>query len=498
MEYFINCNSSTLAPYTTPLDEVRAAHLYRRLGFSASVQTINDAVGQSAGALVDNLVNQALAAPTIPAPEWADWNDANYPADDDLARQMRNGQIEDFTTAYGNALVENELLDRMSFFWSNHFVTQLETYNCPGFLYYYINCLQRNALRNFKTLTSEVGLTSAMLYYLDGVRNRGDNPNENYARELYELFTLGEGNNYTEEDIIETSKALSGYTERGEEGCTAVTFDPTEFNTENKTIFGQTGNWDYDDVIDILFNQRPDEIGWFICKKLYEFFVHPDSTSDDGGIAPQIIDGLAQTFISSGFEIAPVLRQLFKSQHFFDETAIGVIIKSPADLYFNLLKETGFTYDDMTIINMIDSCALIGQRFFQPPEVEGWQRDRTWINTNFIIGRWLTVEFYLQRFYQNNPEQFRDLGLELSGNVGLTSNNPDEVAKPIIEKFVPKGLLTEADYQRAYLAFRSDVDVNYYEGGTTPSWTLLGWETGPSQVYLLLRHLSREPEFQLK
>ncbi|MDF0717643.1 DUF1800 domain-containing protein [Muricauda sp. 334s03] len=498
MEYFINCNSSTLAPYTTPLDEVRAAHLYRRLGFSASVQTINAAVGQTADNLVDNLINQALAAPTIPAPEWADWNDADYPADDDLARQLRMAHIEDFTATYGNAIVDNELLDRMSFFWSNHFVTQLDTYNCPGFLYYYINCLQRNALGNFKTFTSEIGLTSAMLYYLDGVRNRGDNPNENYARELYELFTLGEGNNYTEEDIIETSKAISGYTERGEEGCTHVTFDPTEFNTENKTIFGQTGNWGYDDVIDILFSERSDEIGWFICKKLYEFFVHPDSTSEDGGIAPQIIDAMAQTFISNGFEIAPVLRQLFKSQHFFDETAIGVIIKSPADLYFNLLKETGFTYDDGTILNMIDSCALIGQEFFQPPEVEGWQRNRTWINTNFIIGRWLTVEFYLQRFYEDNPEQFRDLGLELSGNAGLTSNNPDEVARPIIEKFVPKGLLTDADYERAYLAFRSDVDVNYYEGGNTPSWTLLGWETGPSQVYLLLRHLSREPEFQLK
>ena len=498
MEYFINCNSSTLAPYTTPLDEVRAAHLYRRLGFSASAQTISNAVGQTAGALVDNLVDQALAAPTIPAPEWADWNDTNYPADDDLARQMRRAQIEDFTATYGNAIVDNELLDRMSFFWSNHFVTQLSTYNCPGFLYYYINCLQRNALGNFKTFTSEIGLTSAMLYYLDGVRNRGDNPNENYARELYELFTLGDGNNYTEEDIIQTAAAISGYTERGEEGCSQVTFDPTEFNTDNKTIFGQTGNWGYDDVIDILFDQRPDEIGWFICKKLYEYFVHPDSTNDDGGIAPQIIDGLAQTFISSGFEIAPVLRQLFKSQHFFDETAIGVIIKSPADLYFNLLKETGFTYDDITILNMIDSCALIGQEFFQPPEVEGWQRNRTWINTNFIIGRWLTAEFYLQRFYEDNPEQFRDLGLELSGNAGLTSNNPDEVAKPIIEKFVPKGLLTDADYERAYLAFRSDVDVNYYEGGTTPSWTLLAWETGPSQVYLLLRHLSREPEFQLK
>ncbi|MEC8832443.1 MAG: DUF1800 family protein, partial [Bacteroidota bacterium] len=123
MEYFINCNSSTLAPYTTPLDELRAAHLYRRLGFSASVQTINAAVGQTAGTLIDNLVDQALATPASPAPEWADWNNANYPEDDDLARQLRRAHIEDFTTAYGNALVNNELHERMSFFWSNHFVT---------------------------------------------------------------------------------------------------------------------------------------------------------------------------------------------------------------------------------------------------------------------------------------------------------------------------------------------------------------------------------------
>lgn len=504
MEYFINCNSSTLAPYTTPLDEVRAAHLYRRLGFSASVQTINAAVGQTAGNLIDNLVDQALATPAIPAPEWADWNNANYPEDDDLARQLRRAQIEDFTAAYGNALVNNELHDRMSFFWSNHFVTQLGIYNCPGFLYYYINCLQRNALGNFKTFTSEIGLTSAMLYYLDGVRNRGNNPNENYARELYELFTMGEGNNYTEEDIIETSKALSGYTERGEEGCTQVTFDPTEFNTDNKTIFGQTGNWGYDDVIDILFNERPNEIGWFICKKLYEFFVHPDSTGDEGnGIAPQIIDGMAQTFISSGFEIAPVLRQLFKSQHFFDETAIGVIIKSPADLYFNFLKESGFSYDDGTIINMMDSCSLIGQRFFEPPEVEGWQRDRTWINTNFIIGRWLTMEVFLERFFQNNPEEFRNLAVAAVGPANSNTSNPEIVVRALVNKFTPKGLLTEVDFERAMDAFKID-DVpeeyyspDYYPGGTSQWMLQISAET-PTQVYILLRHLSREPEFQLK
>ena len=115
MEYFINCNSSTLAPYATPLDELRAAHLYRRLGFSASVQTINAAVGQSADALVDNLVDQALAAPVIPAPLWADWNNDDYPADDDLARQLRRAQQEEFETAYGNALLDNNLRDRLKF-----------------------------------------------------------------------------------------------------------------------------------------------------------------------------------------------------------------------------------------------------------------------------------------------------------------------------------------------------------------------------------------------
>ncbi|WP_422349904.1 DUF1800 domain-containing protein [Flagellimonas sp.] len=497
MEYFINCNSSTLALYTTPLDELRAAHLYRRLGFSASVQTINAAVGQTADTLVDTLVDQALATPPIAPPTWADWTNADYPADDDLAGQMRRAQREEFATAYGNAMLDNNLRDRLSFFWHNHFVTEIDVYNCNSFLYYYIENLQRNALGNFRTFVSEIGLTSAMLYYLDGVRNRGNNPNENYARELYELFTLGEGNNYTEEDIIETSKAISGYTNDGEEGCTQVTFDPADFNTENKTIFGQTGNWNYDDVINILFTERSNEIAWFICKKLYEFFVHPDS-DDDAGNAQAIINGMAATFTANNFEIAPVLRQLFKSQHFFDEDAIGVIIKSPFDLYMHLVKETGFAYDDSTVINIVDAAGLIGQTMFDPFDVAGWQRDRQWINTNFIIGRWLTTEVFLERFFQDNPEQFRDFALALTGNDGLTSNNPDVIARPIIDKLLPKGLLTDAEYEKAYIAFRSDVDETYYEGGATPTWTLAVWPTAPSQVYLLLRHLSREPEFQLK
>ncbi len=497
MEYFINCNTSTLAPHNVPLDQLRASHLYRRLGFSASVDTINQAVGQNAGTLVDSLVDQAINMPPLAAPTWADWTNANYPEDDDARRQVRNQQQSEFRLDYANGMLNNNLRDRLSFFWSNHFVTELDVYDCNSFLYYYINCLQRNAIGNFRDFTSEIGLTSAMLYYLDGVFNNGNNPNENYARELYELFTLGEGNGYTEEDVIETARALTGYVERGEVGCTQVMFRADRHDAGTKTILGQTGNWGYDDVITILFQQRPNEIAEFICRKLYEFFVHPDSR-DEANNAQVIIDGMAATFLANDFEIAPVLRQLFKSQHFFDDEAIGVIIKSPIDFYFNTLKETSFAYTDTTVSEMLNYSRLLSQELFDPIDVAGWQRDRSWINTNFIIGRWLTIESMLEAFYQADNEQFRSLGLSISGNTGLTSNNPDEVSRLIIDFILPKGLLNDGEYQKAYDIFRSDVEDVYYEGGNQVSWTLATWQAAPFQVYLLLQYLARQPEFQLK
>ena len=495
MEYFINCNTSTLAPYTVPLDQARALHLYRRLGFSASVETIQQAVGQNAGTLVDALVDEALNMPLLPAPAWADWTNANYPEDNDARRQLRNEQRGQFRLDYANGLLKNNLRDRLSFFWSNHFVTEVDVYDCNSFLYYYINCLQRNSLGNFKTFVSEIGLTSAMLYYLDGVFNNGNNPNENYARELYELFTLGEGQGYTEEDVIETARALTGYVERGEEGCTQVTYRADRHDEGTKTILGQTGNWGYDDVIDILFNERANQIAFFISKKLYKFFVHPDALATE---AEAILNGMAATMIANDFEIAPVLRQLFKSQHFFDDEAIGVIIKSPFDLYFNTLNETDFAYTDTNISEMVNYSRLLSQELFEPFDVAGWQRDRQWINNNFIIGRWLTMESIFEVFYQQDNEQFRRLGLSIAGPVGLTTYNPDDVARLIIDFILPKGLLDEGEYAKAFAIFRSDVEEVYFEGGNQESWTLFGWPQAPFQVYLLLQYLARQPEYQLK
>ena len=502
MEFFINCNTSSLAPYTTPLDGQRAQHLYRRLGFSASVQTINQATGQTAGNLVDSLILEAQNMPPLAAPTWADWNNSNYPEDDDQRGQLMRSQQEEFKLAYTNSLLDNNLRDRLSFFWSNHFVTELDVYNCNSFLYHYINCLQRNAIGNFKTFVSEIGLTSAMLYYLDGVYNNGNNPNENYARELYELFTLGEGNGYTEQDIIETAKALSGYVERGELGCEQVVFDASKFNSESKTIFGRTGNWGYNDVIDILFEERANEIGYFICKKLYEFFVHPDAT-DEANNAKTIIDGLTATFISSDFDLTPVLRQLFKSQHFFDDEAIGVIIKSPFDLYLNITKETGFEYDNTTIGSAINYSGMLGQDLFDPFDVAGWQRNRDWINTNFMIGRWLTMEAIVDGFYQDKPEQFRTFAMDAVGPANSNTSNPEIVVRAIVDKITPKGLFTQQDFDNAMSAFKiEDVPEDYYGPDYIPGgqslWILSVSQEVPSQVHLLIRHLTRQPEFQLK
>ncbi len=497
MEYFINCNTSTLAPHTAPLTRQQVQHLYRRLGFSASVQTVQAGTGQNAGNLVDSLIAQAIGQPPLAAPGWANWNNSNYPANDDAASALRNQQREELGIAYVNAMLAGNLKDRLSFFWSNHFVTELRVYECNPFLYQYINCLQRNALGNFKTFVSEIGLTNAMLYYLDGVYNNGDNPNENYGRELYELFTLGEGSGYTETDIIETARALSGYVERGELGCETVTFRADRHDAGSKTILGQTGNWGYDDVINILFAQRAAQIAEFICRKLYEFFVHPDS-KDDAGNAQNIINGMAATFVANNFEIAPVLSQLFKSQHFFDDDAIGVIIKSPFDFYFNVLKETDFAYDDTTVSSFIGYSGLLSQELFNPVDVAGWQRDRSWINTNFMIGRWLTIESIMTDFYTANDEQFRAFGMAVTGSDGLTSNNPDSIARQIVDFILPKGLLDEGEYQKAFDTFRYDIDPEYYEGGSQESWTLAIWPQAAQQMYLLMQFIARQPEFQLK
>lgn len=476
------CELDGIAVYTPtpakPWNLERVKHLYRRMGFGVNLADQQAALAMDPATLVDVLVDQAVNLAPTAAPAWGDWAISDYTN----VNTQGPEQILSWYSQFVTDMINNGLRDKLTLFWSNHFVTELDVYQCPSYMYQYYNLLQTHALGNFKDFVHAIGTSNAMIVYLNSYENTSVSPNENYARELYELFTLGEDNGYTQTDIVETAKALTGYN-GFTEFCAPITFNSQFHSTDNKTIFGQTGNWGYDDVINILFEQRETQVAQFICSKIYKYFVSPvvDQT---------IIDELAATFISSNYEIAPVLRQLFKSEHFFDEDVIGVKIKSPMEMMVTFINESGFGYDQTVLDGTYYYGGLLGQELFNPIDVAGWQGNHEWINTSTITGRWLIIDYFCQYAYQQDAEQFRQFAIDL---VGGPSNDADLVAQSIIDHFLPRGLQTQAEYDQAIAVFKDVYPSNYYTFGL--------WNTGVEfahyQVLLLLLHISHLPEFQL-
>lgn len=485
METITSCNTATLAGYTptgdNPWDMAKAKHLYRRLGYGAIDATINLALAGTPQSAVDTLMNEAINMPNTPAPEWGYWSFNDY-AD---YNEMTNEQRGIWYRQAAKDIQTKGLKGRLTFFWLNHFVTQLESYNHPPYMFQYWDALQTHCLGNFKTFIREIGLNPAMLLMLNGFENTNNNPNENYARELYELFSLGENNGYTQQDIEETSRALTGYNHWDDYGG-AIYFDESTFDNSLKTILGLTGNWGYDDVIDILFEQRGDAIATFICEKLYKYFVSPV-------VNETVISSLKATFIATDWEIAPVLNSLFRSEHFFDVNANGHLIKSPYDLTATYINELNMTYesteeDHLNFIVYIND--MLGQDLFQPIDVGGWQRDQDWINTSTLTGRWLGMEYLTWPFWDYDRDQFRQFAINLTGN----SNDPEFITRTIVDYFISKQLYTASEYDIAIDIFKWEVPQGYYDDG---SWNL-SWENTDYQVLLLIHHIFRMPEFQLK
>lgn len=482
-----SCNTSGLSLYTpssnNPWDISKVKHVYRRLGYGASQNRLNLALIMSPSQVIDNLVDSAYNLPLTPAPFWSDYTIFDFNDFDSENRQY----FRDWKLTTGKNILSEDLRGRMAMFWFNHFVAEVDVYGYTPFLYKYYNIIERNTLGNFKELLKEIGLSAAMLLYLNGFDNTNLSPNENYGRELYELFTLGEGNGYTQQDIIETAKALTGYNHQDVYGG-EIYFDSSTFVDEDKTIFGQTGNWNYDDVIDILFEQKSESIAFYICKKLYRYFVSPELGAY---VEDSVIRPLATTFIDNDFEIVPVLKQLFKSEHFFDEKAIGVIIKSPLDLILQFANETEFPVSNTLMQSFTYQAGLLGQKLFDPPNVAGWQGDEDWISNATLIGRWELLKFYLSRLLDSiHVNLFVPLARELSND----SRDPAYITRVVIDYLNPKPLFTESDYNIATDIFKWEVPQNYYDEGL---WDL-DWEEAPFQIYLLLVHIATIPEFQLR
>ena len=270
------------------------------------------------------------------------------------------------------------LEEKMTLFWHGHFATGYRTIEDSYHMFQQNQLFRSHAVGNFADLVLRILRNPAMLKYLDNDESRKGRPNENLARELMELFVLGEGHGYTEDDIKEGARALTGFTFVDDE----FQFAPNNHDGESKTILGQTGNWDGDDFARIILSRR--ETSEFLCGKLYRFFVN-DSPGMPDAKCKSFASALAAELRKQQYELKPVLRLVFRSQHFYDAANRGSTIKSPTQLIVQTIRELGTPPRELATLNAAGD--LMGQSLFMPPNVKGWDGGQSWINTSTYFVR---------------------------------------------------------------------------------------------------------------
>ena len=473
--------ASGLAAYSPsqdwPWDERAARHVFTRLGFGAAPDQIKAALTRDPVELIHELIDQAIEAPGFEAPVWASWSVSDY---NDFQMELQN-QLLEFALRVIDDMLEHPLKAKMNLFWHNYFVTRYDQYICPSWLFDYYKELERHSFGNFETFVREIGVRPAMLVFLNGVQNTRFNPNENYARELFELFTLGRDQGYTQSDIVSAARALTGWN-GFTELCAPITFRPQLHDPGQKTIFGRTGPWNYDSLHTLLFDERRELIANYICRKLYLHFVSPE-------VDESFVHSLAQVLIDNQFELEPIYRLLFSSERFFDPLIMDTCIKSPFEYYLgyvNMLKaELNTPFKTLLLFQS----AELGQFLFNPPTVAGWPGNRSWINTSLLSQRWLSLDAFAYQILSVRPDKYKDLVLNLTAS----TDDPYRITKDIIHGFIPGGLQSEFEYEQLTQVFKWEVPENYFEDG---SWNIY-WDTMPFQTISLIQQIIRLPEFQL-
>lgn len=488
-----SCINGSLAQYvpTTnqPWNAERVAHLYNRMGFGATFNEQESGLLKSPSALVDSLIDEAIAkinsvasAQFLPV-----WQDYTQQGNDyyDFTEQI-NLHRQELQTNWIKQMIEQNFRAKLSLFWHNHFVTKFGDYKCSSYLYKYYRLLMDSGLGNFRDFVKNIGKSGAMLMFLNGAENEKSDPNENYARELLELFTLGEGNGYTENDIVEAARALTGW-RASFFLCEVPYFDATLHDDGMKTIFGQTDNYDHDSLVDLIFDVRGNEVAHYICRKLYRYFVY--DIPDEG-----IVSQLAQIFVDNDFEFIPVFKALFKSQHFFDDNAINVRIKSPLECFVTMIRKLDMEYNnDVFLEKIFGACRDLGQHLFNPPDVSGWREHRAWITEETMTKRWNALCRYLIEFML--PGTADNMVFLLRDVVGY-SNDVNQVVPRFIDYVLGKPLFYAPDYDSAIVAFKLSVPENYFDPNSTGSWTLY-YADIDLQLCALVDYIIRLPEFQL-
>jgi len=285
-------------------------------------------------------------------------------------REISQEKLKAFNLLWVNRLVNSEevLREKMTLFWANHFacrdqnIFHVQQYN---------NTLREHALGNFGDFVKAISKEAAMLKYLNNKQNRRQKPNENFARELMELFTLGEGH-YTEKDIKESAKAFTGYNNNFEG---EFILRKLQHDYSFKTFMGRTGRYDGDDIIDIILKEK--QCARFICEKLYKYFVN--ETINENNVKE------LTTIFYKDYDIKALMRHMFLSDWFYAEENIGTKIKSPIEFLVGMRKTVSVTFETPKDILKIQK--LLGQILLNPPNVSGWKGGESWIDANTIMLR---------------------------------------------------------------------------------------------------------------
>jgi hypothetical protein len=360
-------------------DRKWAGHLYRRAAFGANRDELRSAEQRGLQATMDLLFRgepgceELLPALLTAGESMASANDAT---------QLRSWWL--YCILNGG----HPLREKLTLFWHNHFATSIAKVQSTREMFQQNKTLRAYALGKFGPFLLAMSKDPAMLHWLDSNLNIKGKPNENYAREVMELFSLGVGN-YTEKDIREAARAFTGWATAwdNKEEASVFEFSPRLHDDDAKTVLGQTGTWNGDDVVRILLHQPA--AARFLVRKLYHFFVSETQEPADSFLEP-----LAESFRQSDYDIAAIVRTMLSSRHFFSDHAFRQRIKSPVEFVLGAVRSVYRDYDakdkdhqplpQQVLVRHIDET---GQLLFAPPNVKGWRGGKAWLNTSTVLAR---------------------------------------------------------------------------------------------------------------
>ncbi|MEW4570248.1 DUF1800 domain-containing protein [Tautonia sp. JC769] len=412
------------------LDAASAAHLLSRAGFGGTPEEINRLIGTPVDQAVASLLDAAEGAAPPDPPGWVrtPWVNterrfADTPSEEAAenhrsTRRRYASEINDLRSWWLGRMIASDapLREVMTLFWHGHFTSANDKVGISQAMYEQNATLRRHALGNFRALLGDITRDAAMMMYLDLEDSDARQPNENYARELFELFTLGIGH-YTERDIQETARALTGWTLDAPPGVArpdrpTAPDNPRNFSRDGlhatfladrhdagpKTIFGESGRFGLDEVLDLVVARE--ETGLHLASRLIDFF----GAADPEGT---LRNRLADTFRASGYELRPVLNALFTAPEFFDDASLGTLIKSPVRLLVGACRQLRLEVEPTP--SLAELTAAMGQALFDPPNVKGWPGGRAWIGSGSLAVRYQMADALLE---SRIPEGLEPIGFD--------------------------------------------------------------------------------------